>query len=70
VPNPNVSGVALVLPTYNERENLPSLIAAIRGLDAGINVIVVDDGSPDGTGELADALATQVHDIEVIHRPR
>lgn len=69
MPNPNASGIALVLPTYNERENLPSLIAAIRELDAGIHVIVVDDGSPDGTGELADALAADVDDIEVIHRP-
>ena len=58
----------LVLPTYNEKENLPALIAAIRGLDAGIHIIIVDDNSPDGTGALADALAHEGDDVEVIHR--
>lgn len=59
---------ALVLPTYNERENLPALVAAIRALPAAIQIIVVDDNSPDGTGALADELAQKGRGIEVIHR--
>lgn len=59
---------ALVLPTYNERENLPALVAAIRALPIAIQIIIVDDDSPDGTGALADGLAQQFAGIEVIHR--
>lgn len=59
---------ALVLPTYNERENLPTLVAAIRELPVAIQIIVVDDNSPDGTGALADGLARQYPGVEVIHR--
>lgn len=66
----------LVLPTYNERENLRDLVAAIRALPDPIRIIIVDDNSPDGTGILADELAACAaqeglpgRDIEVIHRP-
>jgi glycosyltransferase involved in cell wall biosynthesis len=59
---------ALILPTYNERENLPGLVAAIRGLPLAIQIIVVDDNSPDGTGSLADELAESYPGVEVIHR--
>lgn len=58
----------LVLPTYNERENLRALIAAILALPVRIQVIIVDDNSPDGTGLLADELASSRDDIHVIHR--
>jgi glycosyltransferase involved in cell wall biosynthesis len=57
VPTANQQRVALVLPTYNERENLPPLLKAIQALPTPIHVIVVDDNSPDGTGALADELA-------------
>ncbi len=61
----------LVLPTYNEADNLELLLAAaISHLPAGARVLVVDDGSPDGTGELADRLAAAEPAIEVLHRPR
>jgi len=59
----------VVVPTYNERENLPALVAAIRSLPTPICIIVVDDNSPDGTGLLADELASRGNDVEVIHRP-
>jgi glycosyltransferase involved in cell wall biosynthesis len=59
VPVFSKSRAVLVLPTYNERENLPALIAAIWALPHPIQIIVVDDNSPDGTGALADALATR-----------
>ncbi len=58
----------LVLPTYNERENLPALVAAIQALDLPIHIIVVDDNSPDGTGALADELAAGSPRVSVIHR--
>ena len=58
--------VTVVVPTYNERENLPHLAVAV--LQHGYRLIVVDDNSPDGTGRLADELATQADRFEVIHR--
>lgn len=58
--------VTVVVPTYNERENLPHLAAAI--LLHGYRLIVVDDGSPDGTGEIADSLASEMPRLSVIHR--
>jgi dolichol-phosphate mannosyltransferase len=64
-----LGSVWLVLPTYNEAENLESMVAAVREhLPAGGRVLVVDDSSPDGTGEIADRLAAD-DDLEVLHRP-
>jgi dolichol-phosphate mannosyltransferase len=61
--------VWLVLPTYDEAENLEPLVAAARShLPAGSRILVVDDDSPDGTGELADRLAVGSSDLEVLHR--
>ena len=60
--------VLIVTPTYNERENLPILAAGVLKHD-GARRLVVDDGSPDGTGKLADELAAQYPGrIEVMHR--
>jgi dolichol-phosphate mannosyltransferase len=69
VPSTSSLRATLILPTYNERENLPALVAAIQALPAPIRIIVVDDNSPDGTGVLADELAARLPSIEVIHRP-
>jgi dolichol-phosphate mannosyltransferase len=60
---------AVVIPTYNEAENLGSLVETVIGLGLDSQVIIVDDNSPDGTGQLADKLASQHPDIRVIHRP-
>jgi dolichol-phosphate mannosyltransferase len=58
----------IILPTYNERDNLPGLLRAILAHE-GIRVMVVDDGSPDGTGALADAAALEFPGrVEVVHR--
>lgn len=66
--------LAIILPTYNERENLAPMLSALLGLDLdGVRqrVWVVDDNSPDGTGELADQWARQEHDrVRVVHRPQ
>lgn len=58
----------VVMPTYNERENLPSIVPKVLAQGAGIHVLVVDDNSPDGTGQLADALAADDQRIHVLHR--
>jgi len=64
----------LILPTYNEAENVEPLVrAALASLEeAGVepHVLIVDDGSPDGTGEIADRLAGELEPVEVLHRPR
>jgi len=61
----------LVLPTYNEAENLEPLVAAARAkLPPSARVLIVDDGSPDGTGAIADRLAAAQENVGVLHRPR
>ena len=64
----------LILPTFNEADNIEALVrAALPQLAAGAgadhHVVVVDDASPDGTGEIADRLAAELDAVEVIHRP-
>jgi dolichol-phosphate mannosyltransferase len=61
----------LVLPTYNEADNLEALVEAARAkLPPGAQVLIVDDSSPDGTGEIADRLAERHDNVSVLHRPR
>jgi dolichol-phosphate mannosyltransferase len=60
----------LVLPTYNEADNLELLVQAARErLPADARILIVDDSSPDGTGRIADRLAAEVEGVEVLHRP-
>jgi glycosyltransferase involved in cell wall biosynthesis len=59
---------AVVLPTYNERENIEAMVTALLSLPVPVRVIVVDDNSPDGTGALADRLSETWQEVEVIHR--
>ncbi len=58
----------IVMPTYNERENLPRMVGRLLGLPVKIDLLVVDDNSPDGTGKLADELAAKHLNIHVLHR--
>jgi dolichol-phosphate mannosyltransferase len=58
----------IIVPTFNERENLPLMAAKLLALPVGVDVLVVDDNSPDGTGKLADELAAQHPQIHVLHR--
>ncbi len=60
----------VVTPTYNERENLPRLVPRVLALDPAIDLLVVDDNSPDGTGQLADEFAAQNPRVHVLHRER
>jgi dolichol-phosphate mannosyltransferase len=58
------------IPTYNERENLEPIVAAALAADPRVDVLVVDDNSPDGTGQLADALAAREGRVKVLHRAK
>jgi dolichol-phosphate mannosyltransferase len=63
------SGTWVIVPTYNEAENVPTISAAILEALPGATLLVVDDGSPDGTGRIADELAAADPRIRVRHRP-
>jgi dolichol-phosphate mannosyltransferase len=58
----------IVTPTYNEKENLPRFIDAVRRAAPDADILVVDDNSPDGTGELADEMAAKDSHVKVMHR--
>jgi len=60
--------VVVVIPTYNERLNLPLIVRRVRAATPEADVLVVDDNSPDGTGELADSLAAEDERVHVLHR--
>ncbi len=60
----------IIFPTYNERDNIEKIVHAVLPMDPRINVLIVDDNSPDGTGELADKLAEQEAKVNVLHRER
>jgi dolichol-phosphate mannosyltransferase len=63
--------ITVCLPTYDERENLERMLRELgHVLPAGGRVLVIDDSSPDGTGELADQLAAELEHVNVLHRPR
>jgi dolichol-phosphate mannosyltransferase len=63
-----VPQAVVCLPTYNERENLEPMLRALG--DRGVRVLVIDDNSPDGTGEIADRLAGELDYVDVLHRER
>jgi dolichol-phosphate mannosyltransferase len=70
-PAPDAPSVWLIVPTYNEAPNVEPLVAAVRAaLPPSRRILIVDDSSPDGTGQLADRLAAGAADLEVLHRPR
>ncbi|WP_308290199.1 polyprenol monophosphomannose synthase [Mumia sp. zg.B53] len=58
----------VVIPTYNEVENVESIVGRVRGAQPDADVLVVDDGSPDGTGDLADQVAAADPSVQVMHR--
>jgi dolichol-phosphate mannosyltransferase len=66
-----INNLYVVIPTFNEAENLPDLVSVLFSLDiVGLNILVVDDNSPDGTGEIAENLVRENPDkISVLHRP-
>ncbi len=58
----------IIIPTYNERDNIEQIVAQVLEKHSSIDVLIVDDGSPDGTGEVADAMSKENSRILVIHR--
>lgn len=67
---PPLTRVAVLIPTYNERETLPVAVRGVRAAVPQAHVVVLDDGSPDGTGAVADELAAADDHVHVIHRTR
>jgi dolichol-phosphate mannosyltransferase len=63
-----VTRALIIVPTYNERENLPRIVPLILAQDPRLHILVVDDGSPDGTGAVADEIARAEPKLHVIHR--
>ena len=62
--------VAVIMPTYNERANIEAMVGRVRRAVPGADLLVVDDNSPDGTGEVADKLAAEDSHVHVLHRER
>ncbi len=60
----------VIIPTYNEATNLPQLIPRVLEQDECLDVLIVDDGSPDGTGTLADEIAAENGRVNVLHREK
>jgi len=67
-PRPPLRRVAVLIPTYNERDTLPLTVSGVRRVVPDADVVVLDDSSPDGTGDVADRLAADDDRVHVIHR--
>jgi dolichol-phosphate mannosyltransferase len=67
-PADHLGPVAVIIPTYNERDNLEPIVGRVRAALPAAHVLVVDDNSPDGTGEIADKLAAADPHVHVLHR--
>jgi dolichol-phosphate mannosyltransferase len=63
-----MKSTVICLPTYNERENLERLVAAVHDVVPDVHILVIDDNSPDGTGQIADRLAADDERVHVLHR--
>ncbi|WP_444543085.1 polyprenol monophosphomannose synthase [Microtetraspora niveoalba] len=61
--------VLVIIPTYNECENLPMIVGRVRAALPDVHLLIADDNSPDGTGKIADELAEKDGNIHVMHRP-
>ena len=66
----NLGKVLVVIPTYNELENLPIIVAGVRAAVPEVKILIADDNSPDGTGEVADGLAAKDNSVQVLHRTK
>ncbi|WP_426560339.1 polyprenol monophosphomannose synthase [Angustibacter sp. McL0619] len=68
--NSGLSQVLVVIPTYDERENIEEIVARVRAAVPSVEILVADDNSPDGTGDLADVLCAADPQVHVLHRER
>ncbi|HEU4435960.1 MAG TPA: glycosyltransferase, partial [candidate division Zixibacteria bacterium] len=60
----------VIIPTYNEKENIEKIVPAVLAADPSLSVLIVDDNSPDGTGQIADRMAAANNRIFVLHREK
>ncbi len=67
-PGTSLGPVAVIIPTYNERDNLEQIVSRVRAAVPQVDILVVDDNSPDGTGEIADKLVASDTHVHVMHR--
>ena len=65
---PPIGKVVVLIPTYNERENLPVIVSRLRAAVPEADVLILDDDSPDGTGAIADQLSAEDGQVDVLHR--
>ncbi|MDO9037887.1 MAG: glycosyltransferase, partial [Lutibacter sp.] len=63
-----MSNTLVIIPTYNEKENIEAIIRAVFSQEKQFDILVVDDSSPDGTGDIADEIANKIQNVYVIHR--
>ena len=68
-PKPGAGRALVLIPTYNERDNIPKLVPLALVQDPCIDLLIIDDNSPDGTGALADEIAETEPRVRVLHRP-
>jgi dolichol-phosphate mannosyltransferase len=66
---PGVGRVLVIIPTYNEAENVPLIVERVRRAVPQVDILIADDNSPDGTGEIADRIAGSDKHVHVLHRP-
>lgn len=64
------NNAAIAIPTYNEKDNIVKIIGEINSLGLAVDILVVDDNSPDGTGEIVESMKKTMPNLDVIHRPR
>jgi len=67
-PYESLGPILVIIPTYNELESLPVIVSAVRETAPNVHILVADDNSPDGTGQLADQLAAADQNVHVLHR--
>lgn len=67
-PDGDLGRVLVIIPTYNEAENIESIVGRIRNAEPSVHILIADDNSPDGTGEIADRLASSDDHVHVNHR--
>lgn len=66
--NDGLGRAVMVIPTYNEAENIAWIVGRLRAAEPDVDVMIVDDGSPDGTGRIADEIAADDPQVQVVHR--
>ena len=64
------NNTVIIVPTYNEKSNIPELIKEINSYNLPVDILVVDDNSPDGTGELAESIKKTTPNLDIIHRQK